>query len=329
MAYRGTTKHNRQARHEVFREVIIEDPNGETAAYYRKRLQDEGGDLSGLPEPGAVAATADVPEPEVRASRGGGQQATAGRPEPKPTPGELRFIERLLEERELVHHLNGVNLNEVLLGKYRDGTLSKRQARELGDWLKGCPRKGQRVESETVARPAEQTLASANPRIVARGLLKLAKDESYDAETRALFDEAANRIIAREAEQVARQQAIRGAAAGEQQSTRGPRERVTEDGMYARTVDGERVFYKVQIAKQSSGRLYAKVLVQDEYAASGWSFEYRKGAIYDLTPADKLSLEEAKQFGQLYGVCCVCAAELTDEQSIAEGIGPVCGKRWG
>ncbi len=37
-----------------------------------------------------------------------------------------------------------------------------------------------------------------------------------------------------------------------------------------------------------------------------------------------MTLEQAQEFGKLYGVCCRCAADLTDEDSIARGMGPVC-----
>ena len=45
---------------------------------------------------------------------------------------------------------------------------------------------------------------------------------------------------------------------------------------------------------------------------------------------ERMTLEEAEEFGQLYGICCVCAAILTNPESIARGIGPVCGAkdRW-
>jgi hypothetical protein len=98
--------------------------------------------------------------------------------------------------------------------------------------------------------------------------------------------------------------------------------RVTEDGMY-RTSDG--TIYKVQIAKNGSGRLYAKKLTEDE---GSWSFQFAAGAIVRLRPADKMTREQAQEFGRLYGVCCRCGADLTDEKSIAEGIGPICGDRF-
>ena len=112
-------------------------------------------------------------------------------------------------------------------------------------------------------------------------------------------------------------------------------DRVTEDGMY-RNAAGD--VFKVQIAKQGSGNLYAKALVIDAEAVRDEEgtivipavvrFEYASGAITRLTPAMKMSLEEAKAFGALYGVCCRCGADLTDEGSIAAGIGPVCASKF-
>ena len=101
-----------------------------------------------------------------------------------------------------------------------------------------------------------------------------------------------------------------------------PAAEVTEDGMY-RTPDGE--IFKVQIAHHGSGNLYAKRLV---VGGGKGRFEYEAGAIRKLRPEWKMTLEEAKEFGRLYGVCCNCAAVLTDEDSIAAGIGPVCATKF-
>lgn len=109
-------------------------------------------------------------------------------------------------------------------------------------------------------------------------------------------------------------------------------EPVTEDGMY-RTPEG--VIYKVQVAHHGSGNLDAKRLTFIE----GWefethgkrkaTFEFERGAIRKLDSSMKMSLEQAKEFGHLYGMCCRCGAILTDETSISEGIGPVCrNKGW-
>jgi hypothetical protein len=57
-------------------------------------------------------------------------------------------------------------------------------------------------------------------------------------------------------------------------------------------------------------------------------FDYRgRKPLYSLTPEMRLSIEEAKEFGALYGTCCICGRMLTNELSIHLGIGPVCGSR--
>lgn len=89
---------------------------------------------------------------------------------------------------------------------------------------------------------------------------------------------------------------------------------VTE-GMY-RTADG--TVYKVQAARES-GRLYAKVLTDD-------GFTYAQGAMRKLTASDRMTLEDAQEYGKLYGICCVCGRTLTNEESIINGIGPICAR---
>jgi hypothetical protein len=104
---------------------------------------------------------------------------------------------------------------------------------------------------------------------------------------------------------------------------------VTEVGMYR---DGTDV-YKVQKSRQS-GHLYAKRLTAitghrlteaDEVVT--WEFQYAPGAFRVLTAASRMTLDEAKAFGIRYGICCVCGASLKDAESVARGIGPVCGGR--
>lgn len=103
--------------------------------------------------------------------------------------------------------------------------------------------------------------------------------------------------------------------------------RVTEDGMY-RTPEGE--IYKVQIAVHGSGHLYAKKLVKLDEPKIGKTFVkthdfvMETGAIRKLTPVMKMTLEEAQEWGKLYGSCCRCGKTLTKEASIDRGMGPVC-----
>lgn len=83
--------------------------------------------------------------------------------------------------------------------------------------------------------------------------------------------------------------------------------------------------FKVQKAVHGSGNLYAKILVVD--APGDGHFEYAPGAIRLVTVADRMTADEAAEWGRLYGMCIVCSATLTDEKSIAAGIGPICAGR--
>lgn len=78
--------------------------------------------------------------------------------------------------------------------------------------------------------------------------------------------------------------------------------------------------YKVVVSPQT-GNTYAKVFTSD-----GWV--YAQGAVKKLTAASPLTLEQAKEYGKLYGTCIVCSRTLTDETSIAEGIGPICASKF-
>lgn len=119
-----------------------------------------------------------------------------------------------------------------------------------------------------------------------------------------------------------------------------PVQRADRDGIY-RTTDG--TIYKVQQARQGSGRLYAKRLTpttcRDRHCGHPTTtqpdgthvhghFTYEAGAIHRLTADQRLTADTAATFGKLYGFCVACGADLTDETSIALGIGPVCRKKW-
>ena len=94
---------------------------------------------------------------------------------------------------------------------------------------------------------------------------------------------------------------------------------------------GERIF-KVQRAVHGSGGLYVKELIVRPLPDGSYNtaFDYCKNGIrrFGLSRHTKMTLEQAKEFGALYGTCCVCGRTLTDEESIAAGIGPVCGAKF-
>jgi hypothetical protein len=101
---------------------------------------------------------------------------------------------------------------------------------------------------------------------------------------------------------------------------------------------GDRII-KIQIAHHGSGRLYGKELMLGrvrEYRSEGpvdvvtHHWERLVGAVRILREQGgrKMTLEEAIQFGRLYGFCCRCGTILTDENSIEAGIGPVCAEKF-
>lgn len=105
---------------------------------------------------------------------------------------------------------------------------------------------------------------------------------------------------------------------------------ITEDGFYA---DDSGTVWKVQ--ESDNGRLYAKKLhphvcddTCNEKCRKQGTWEYLPGAVYQLKPEHQLDLERGKQFGKLYGFCCVCGATLRAETSIEAGIGPVCAGKF-
>jgi hypothetical protein len=80
--------------------------------------------------------------------------------------------------------------------------------------------------------------------------------------------------------------------------------------------------YKVQ--RSGNGNLYAKMLDVET-----GRFEYVGRTPFALLSVETvLTIEKAKAFGKLYGVCCRCGATLTDETSIENGIGPICAGRF-
>ena len=105
-------------------------------------------------------------------------------------------------------------------------------------------------------------------------------------------------------------------------------------GMYRNPTTGK--IWKVQYNKANgSGRyLYAKSLDVETEAVKDTSgaivkpavakFNYAPGAMRHIRPEWRMSLDQAKAFGAMYGVCCRCGTPLTDEESIAAGIGPIC-----
>lgn len=98
----------------------------------------------------------------------------------------------------------------------------------------------------------------------------------------------------------------------------------------------QRTVFVVVPSKRNPGRTYAKQLVVDELTKRArWIF--CPGGVQELAGIAPLTLDEAKALGKKYGVCMICARQLTDDTnkgpdgltSIQRGIGPVCMKNEG
>jgi len=108
---------------------------------------------------------------------------------------------------------------------------------------------------------------------------------------------------------------------------------VTEDGMYRNPQTGE--IFKVYRTVHGANQLVAKrlMMLDDSYSKTvrGKQVEVKAEFVYagkaglrGLTAEMKMTLEEGKKYGAIYGVCVRCAATLTREESIERAMGPVC-----
>jgi hypothetical protein len=86
-------------------------------------------------------------------------------------------------------------------------------------------------------------------------------------------------------------------------------------------------YFKV-VPNQEGTSVYAKVWQDNE-----WFFTRGLIREYSLTSADKVTAEQAAEFGKVTGACVFCSRLLTDERSLEVGYGPVCadknGLPWG
>lgn len=104
------------------------------------------------------------------------------------------------------------------------------------------------------------------------------------------------------------------------------------EGMYRDPDTG--AIYKVQRAIHGSGNLYAKrlrIVSEAERDDEGdivvpgkVVFDYSPGTLRTLRPEWRMTMEQAVEFGALYGTCVRCGRTLTKEKSIERAMGPIC-----
>lgn len=91
---------------------------------------------------------------------------------------------------------------------------------------------------------------------------------------------------------------------------------VSEPGFY---MFGETV-YKVRW-NQAKTNLYAQAL---STVGSKGKWIYAEGAMSKIKADMKLTVDDAAAFGHHNGYCAICGLELSNPESVARGIGPVC-----
>lgn len=80
--------------------------------------------------------------------------------------------------------------------------------------------------------------------------------------------------------------------------------------------------WKVQWNRAHTGK-YGLRLV-DPHGGDRLNWEFVSGGLRIVATGRPMTLDEASAFGKLYGICVICGAKLTDPESIARGIGPIC-----
>lgn len=93
---------------------------------------------------------------------------------------------------------------------------------------------------------------------------------------------------------------------------------------YAVTIEGKLRFFKVNNVE--AGKWEGWVFVEELFGSQG-SFNHvaiKGKAKFDILKAIAQDEDSLARFGQELGICGMCASPLTDEESRAIGIGPVC-----
>ena len=212
------------------------------------------------------------------------------------SPAQVRYMKNLLAERDT----SGLTR---LPGSEDIENMSLRGARDLIDRLLACPMK-----------PAAQRPTNAGPKASEKQVAfakSLAERKAFPLDSLELVGGIENISSADMRKLIDNLLKLTDAPKKATEAT---------EGMYLK--DG--VVYKVQRAVHGSGNLYAK-----KFDAESKKFEYVGVApLRMLSSADRMTLEQAKNYSALYGVCIRCATKLTLEESIERAMGRTCAGKF-
>jgi hypothetical protein len=216
---------------------------------------------------------------------------------------QLNFIKSLIADKD-VPAAGKTTAEARLIARVEDvmgaKSISKSEASDVITWLKGLPNQGGKTgATEKQESFLRSLIAQKLPDADADGLLATLTSPAMAS---ALID------------------SLKAAPRPEQATSKSTE---LEDGIYRNTA-GE--IFKVYHTVHGANQQVAKKLV---ISGDEGRFEYvGKSGLRGLTSEHKMTLEQAKEFGQVYGMCCSCGATLTNETSIEAGIGPICAAKF-
>ena len=107
-------------------------------------------------------------------------------------------------------------------------------------------------------------------------------------------------------------------------------------GFYAIQTDEETKFLKIDNVDNPEsiwhGYIFVKIQASDDFWRLGYQrpnsvYKGKRPELVEMVLQD--SEHASRLYGQLIGKCGVCGRTLTDPESIAAGIGPICAGRFG
>lgn len=238
---------------------------------------------------------------------------------------QVKYIKFLLNTRDITNLKLSTNQT---IESDKIETMGLPAGKALIDKLQNCPEKAQTIPvTEQGSDKQKAFLRSLIDQTNAYGLITLT-DSDINRMFKNISEAISNIKILRDTTQ---QEYNRQQKANPQTiKTQTPSNLVTE-GMY-RTNSGD--IFKVQRSKES-GNLYAKKLVKLDTPKTDKRgnvtthvFEYAPGAMRNIKATDRMSIEDAAEFGKRTGTCCNCGRTLTNPDSIDAGIGPICAQKF-
>lgn len=224
------------------------------------------------------------------------------------SPAQHRFVKALLNTKDLTTLGGSIDpkFESATRAAVEAGTLSKKAASFAIDQLMGLPDR----KDLPVARATDKQVSLIKRLVGERDLGGQAIEDLVTGRLEDLAPKQASAVIDRLFQMP------------KKVATAKAPEFVHASGIYQVGTEIFKVYWN-----QGKTHMLAKRLVVTGPGEA--TFEYA-GAAGRFVPAEvaPMTLEQAKAFGAIYGVCCNCGATLTDETSIEAGIGPVCAKRF-